>query len=211
MHTMTGSITVPRLPVRFIVVAAAHVGLIYLVSDALRFQQARASHPETIVRFLPEKPDPLPKAEPEQLTLVKTWELPEPVPPTPDYPEEVEPRRDSGPIHAIPPDPVDAPAFRGRVAFVPVRASADHPLTRAPYPAASIRLEEEGVVELAIHVLRNGRIADVKVARSSGHPRLDRAAVEEARRHWRLQPATQGGEPVDAWGTFRIVFRLDRR
>jgi len=64
---------------------------------------------------------------------------------------------------------------------------------------------------LAIRVLRDGRIAEVRVAKSSGHASLDRAAVEEARRHWRLQPAMRGDEPIAEWGSFRVVFRLERR
>jgi protein TonB len=67
------------------------------------------------------------------------------------------------------------------------------------------------VVELSIYVSRNGRIGEVRVARSSGYPRLDRAAMEEARRRWRLQPAMRGDEAIDAWGSFRVVFRLDGR
>jgi protein TonB len=170
---MSGSISLPRVPLRFIVVAAAHVGLFYMVTDALRFELAPEREPLEVL------PMPEPDAEP----------VPE------DEPLE----------------PVPFTVLRGSAEFVPVRANPNHPLTRAPYPAASIRLEEEGVVELTIHVLANGRIADVKLLKSSGHPRLDRAAVEEARRHWRLQPATRGGEAIDAWGSFRVVFRLDRR
>jgi protein TonB len=152
--------------------------------------------------------EPVPEDELLEPRFVEKWTRPDTVPPQPDY-EEVPERRPDPIVAARNPDPYTV--FRGSAEFVPVRASPNHPLTRAPYPVASIRLEEEGVVELTIHVLSNGRIADVKVSQSSGYPRLDRAAVEEARRHWRLQPATHGGEPIDAWGSFRVVFRLDRR
>jgi periplasmic protein TonB len=132
-----------------------------------------------------------------------------PAPPGPvDFEEKVEPEPDAIRFrtHRVN-EHFEAPP----VTFVPVGTHPDHPLTRADYPAASIRLEEEGVVELSIYVLRDGRIGDIRVAKSSGYPRLDRAAVEEARRHWRLQPAIRGDEAIDAWGSFRVVFRLDER
>jgi protein TonB len=211
MRSMTGSITIPRVPVRFMVVAAAHVGLFYIVTDALRFELAPEAETLTVVPTPDEEPPVTDQEEPRDPT-VKTWTyLPDPVPPKWDYPDEEVAPPDVPRIHVPPPDTGDHGVLRGSAEFVPVRVHPDHPLTRAPYPPGPIRENKEGVVELAIYVLRNGRIAEVKVAKSSGDPRFDRAAVEEARRHWRLQPATRGGEAIDAWGSFRVVFRLDRR
>jgi hypothetical protein len=62
MHPMTGSITVPRVPLRLIVVAAAHVGLFYLVTDALRFELKRDVDRHTDVTFV-DKKDPRPVVE----------------------------------------------------------------------------------------------------------------------------------------------------
>jgi periplasmic protein TonB len=209
MHPMTGSITVPRVPLRLIVVAAAHVGLFYLVTDALRFELKRDVDRHTDVTFV-DKKDPRPvveelNPEPRRETIT----VDPPAPPVPiDFEERVDLESDTLTLHIRRVDEhFEAPPVR----FVPVGAHPDHPLTRAEYPAASIRLEEEGVVELSIYVSRNGRIGEVRVARSSGYPRLDRAAMEEARRRWRLQPAMRGDEAIDAWGSFRVVFRLDGR
>jgi periplasmic protein TonB len=210
MHSMSGSIIVPRVSLRFVVVAAAHVGLFYIVADALRFELKPEVDRTAEVTFLPVKPRPAPQklqpVPPSKGITVRPIDPPAPL--------------DIETAELIPvPDPgqweqtgVDATVIGAVIErFVPVRANPNQPLTRASYPAASIRLEEEGVVELAIYVLRDGRIAEVKVSQSSGYPRLDRAAVEEARRQWRLQPATRGVEAIDAWGSFRVVFRLDRR
>ncbi|MFP5382883.1 MAG: energy transducer TonB [Gammaproteobacteria bacterium] len=75
------------------------------------------------------------------------------------------------------------------------------------YPAVSRRLGEQGEVVLGLHVLADGRIGEVEVRRSSGHPRLDRAAIDAARR-WRLLPASRGGQPVALWHEWVVVFRL---
>jgi periplasmic protein TonB len=212
MHPMSGSIFVPRVPLRFIVVAAAHVGLFYIVNGALRFE-APAEPPPMIGElfddwFVP--PDTAPEVFPEPFEVESiTVDRTDPPPPI-DYEETPEPPVQ--PAHGADAITARTGGSAEMVArFVPVRADPDHPLTRAPYPPGPIREDKEGVVELAIHVLRNGSIAEVKVAQSSGDSRLDRAAVEEARRHWRLKPAMRGGEAIDAWGSFRVVFRLDRR
>jgi len=211
MRTTTGSNSIPRIPLRLIVVAAGHVGLFYIVTGALRFEPpvelptitGDVFDDRRVVPPIDEKPVNPFKAE--SITVDRT----DPPPPI-DYEETPEP-----PAKAA--QRTDGISLRNDgsaevvARFVPVRADPNRPLTRAPYPAASIRLEEEGVVELSIRVLPDGRIAEVRVVKSSGYPRLDRAAIEEARRSWRLLPAMQGDEPVDAWGGFRVVFRLDRR
>jgi protein TonB len=97
----------------------------------------------------------------------------------------------------------------------PVRTAATldarHPLTQPPYPSAAIRFGEEGNLDIEVLVSRNGRVADARIARSSGYPRLDQAALEEARRAWRLKPGTVDGEPIEMWHRIRVTFRLDQR
>ncbi len=75
------------------------------------------------------------------------------------------------------------------------------------YPAASRRLGEQGVVVLRVRVLPDGTPATVEVATSSGHRRLDDAAVA-AVRHWRFAPAQAGAGPVASWVNFKVTFRL---
>lgn len=81
--------------------------------------------------------------------------------------------------------------------------------TRPPtvYPVVSRRLGEQGDVVLGLHVQADGRIAEVEVRSSSGHPRLDRAAIDAARR-WRLLPARRDGQPVALWHEWVVAFRL---
>lgn len=85
-------------------------------------------------------------------------------------------------------------------------ASGSAPSVR--YPPVSRRLGEQGEVLLRLHVREDGRIGDVQVLRSSGHPRLDRAAADAARR-WRLLPASRDGVPVALWHEWPVSFRLE--
>ena len=68
-----------------------------------------------------------------------------------------------------------------------------------------------GVVELELRIGVDGRVRDARVLRSSGYPRLDRAAVAEATRNWRLRPATFDGEPIEGVYRIKVTFRLDER
>ncbi len=64
------------------------------------------------------------------------------------------------------------------------------------YPKLSRRLREEGTVILKIRILRDGRVGAIEIERSSGHARLDRAAMQAVAK-WRYIPARQGGEAIE--------------
>ena len=84
------------------------------------------------------------------------------------------------------------------------------PLSQPEYPDASQRLRETGTVQLTVYVLEDGSVGDAKVLKSSGFPRLDDAAVKEAKRKWRLLPGTQDGKPVAMYGQFAVTFKFDK-
>jgi protein TonB len=73
------------------------------------------------------------------------------------------------------------------------------------YPEMSRRLQEDGTVELRIELLGDGSVRHLAIARSSGHHRLDAAALEAART-WRFNPRTGFGEVETI--QYRVVFRL---
>ncbi len=52
---------------------------------------------------------------------------------------------------------------------------------QAVYPPESIKNKEEGTVSLEFTINADGSVSDVRVAKSSGYPRLDDASVEVAR------------------------------
>ena len=65
------------------------------------------------------------------------------------------------------------------------------------YPPLSRRLRETGQVVLRVELNESGKVAFAHVERSSGHSRLDEAALS-AVRAWRCTPATRSGLPVRA-------------
>jgi protein TonB len=77
-----------------------------------------------------------------------------------------------------------------------------------PYPLAARRLGMEGVVLLDVLVAPDGRAADVRLVRSSGHPPLDDSAVRTVRERWRFIPARRDGAAVESRVTVPIRFRL---
>jgi len=78
---------------------------------------------------------------------------------------------------------------------------------RPAYPSAPRRLGIQGTTMLRVHVLADGRIGDVLVERSAGHPDLDQAAMEAVRR-WRFEPARRGADAVAMWVLLPVEFRL---
>jgi protein TonB len=78
---------------------------------------------------------------------------------------------------------------------------------RPTYPAAPRRLGIQGTTLLRVHVLADGRIGDVLVEKSAGHPELDEAAADAVRR-WRFEPARRGAEAVAMWVLLPVEFRL---
>jgi protein TonB len=93
-------------------------------------------------------------------------------------------------------------------AIVNVRADPRHPFSQPPYPPTDRREGNQGSVDVEIYVLANGRVGDARIVKSSGFERLDQVTLEEARRSWRMLPATRDGEPFAQWHRLRVVFKL---
>ena len=74
-----------------------------------------------------------------------------------------------------------------------------------PYPPLSLENDEKGSVGLRVQVSAEGRAMSVEVSKSSGFPRLDRAA-KTAVEKYRFRPATRGGVPIPFTYTFSINF-----
>jgi protein TonB len=79
---------------------------------------------------------------------------------------------------------------------------------RPQYPRLAKEARLEGVVTVQVLVDKEGRVRDVRIARSSESPILDEAAVKAARR-CRFKPGIQNGMAVFCWVAFRYEFRLD--
>ncbi len=152
--------------------------------------------PRPVVRRQPVTPAPL--AAPSERAVAAP-------PPAPVAPAAV----DAAAVDA-PPSPAPAPApVAAPEPVVPPRSDAAHLNNPAPaYPLLSRRLGEQGRVHLDVYILADGSVGEIKLKRSSGHPRLDQAALEGVR-HWRYQPARRGNEAIPYWYVQPLVFSLD--
>jgi protein TonB len=90
---------------------------------------------------------------------------------------------------------------------VDVQPSLRAPL-RPSYPRALAERKIGGVVTLWVLVSETGRVEDVRVLRSSGHPELDRSALS-ALRLTTYAPARRNGSAVPTWTRQQVAFRLD--
>jgi protein TonB len=80
--------------------------------------------------------------------------------------------------------------------------------TPPPYPAVSRRLGETGKVVLRAELDETGRVSVARVITSSGHPRLDAAALA-AVSAWRCQPAQRDGQAVRSVAVQPFDFTLE--
>lgn len=77
------------------------------------------------------------------------------------------------------------------------------------YPVQALRAGEQGTVFVLAQVDVSGRVSDVRIARHSGSPTLDRAAQNEVRR-WMFEPALHNGRPVMASVEVPVSYRLEQ-
>jgi periplasmic protein TonB len=75
------------------------------------------------------------------------------------------------------------------------------------YPSTARRLGIQGTALLRVLVLDDGRVGEIEVQKSAGHPDLDRAASDAVKR-WRFDPARKGSENVSTWVLLPVEFRL---
>jgi periplasmic protein TonB len=75
------------------------------------------------------------------------------------------------------------------------------------YPSTARRLGIEGTSLLRVFVGADGRVTDIEVDQSAGHPDLDRAAIDAVRR-WKFEPGRRGSEPIGMWVRLPVQFVL---
>ncbi len=190
--------------VAIIGVIVIHIGLLLALRNGLSadvIPQIIHSTQAIIIETIKPTP-PVPKPVQPEISnpVIEPVEVPEPV---------IDPVEQAPPdVIAVTPPAQDAPVSTGSTAITVLQVDPRYPITRPDYPVSSIRNAEEGTVELMLYVLPNGRVGDAKISRSSGHQRLDEAAIREAKRSWRFIPATSGGQAIASWGTFAVTFSL---
>ena len=79
---------------------------------------------------------------------------------------------------------------------------------RPDYPIEARRQGWEGTVTLQLELLADGKVGEVKMAKSSGHEVLD-AAAREAAKMWTHAPVMQSGQTVTRWTEVKLTFTLN--
>jgi protein TonB len=109
------------------------------------------------------------------------------------------------PTEPVPPPGAQvAPSAPARVAAVVDARYCEKP----PYPAASIRAGETGVVRLNFLIDVNGSVLDSKVERSSGYPRLDEAARNGLKK-CKFRAATVDGKAEQSWARIDYAWKIE--
>jgi protein TonB len=103
-----------------------------------------------------------------------------------------------------------APAPKAAVAATAIGLGKGFPNVDDYYPDASRRLGEEGLTVVDICVGPDGKLTEPpKVGKTSGHERLDQAAVKVASvGSGRFKPATEEGKPISKCTQLPIRFKL---
>ena len=109
------------------------------------------------------------------------------------------------PTSPLPPTPILTPPAENPPTAAQLIASTK---TTPPYPAISIRLGEEGTVQLMVTVGIDGIPTSVAVATSSSKPRLDQQAVDWVKGHYRWMPCTKDGKPIPCKYLLNVKFDL---
>lgn len=192
------------------IVAGMHVAVAFVIAGALVIKN-EISLPQEIETTIID--DPIRPADPPHIPDPQIQPVDLTVPPPVVPPIEVDVvNPDVISAQVVPIERVIDPV--GSADPVPViqavRQDPRRPLTQPYYPPGEIRAGNEGNADLEVYVLPNGRVGDVRIIRSTGHPRLDQSAIEEAKKNWRLIPATRDGVAIAQWHRLRVVFQLKK-
>jgi periplasmic protein TonB len=191
------------------VVAAMHVGVLYLIADSMGIVPSilPAKTEITIIDEAPPPDEVLPPPQPVDFTRADTVVLPDPPLDLVYEPADV--------ITGPPPDVVESRVDGGSAVVQPfivgVSQDSRYPLSQPPYPPSEVRAGNTGTTEIEVYVLPNGRVGDARIVKSTGFEALDRSALEEAKRKWRLTPATQDGVPFAQWHRLKVTFKLNQQ
>lgn len=205
-------------------ITAGHVGLLLSMSHAAPPAQPPQPLPMEMVTIpTPPAPDirPLPPAPAKTASAKprKAAPAPRPLPaPVKPSPKAITTDTRAEAVTSKTPPVAETPAASRSETAPPAPPAPVIPPThigghlgnpRPVYPPLSIELGEAGAVGLRVAVSADGRAQEVSIARSSGFPRLDRAALQ-AVRNWRFRPATRGNEAIPYTYVFNVDFDLTK-
>ena len=160
----------------------------------------------------PPPPDPIKPPEAKTPTTPKTIitasktpviaeKLPNSIPEQPYFPPKTIDPPGTGMTETIKPPHV--PVMTG------VRINSRYANQMQPdYPPGLQRKQIEGMVEVRVLIGPDGRVKQIQMI-SVSHPDFYRATEQQALKHWRFDPATKDGVPIEGWRTMTVRFNLD--
>ncbi|MET0500932.1 MAG: energy transducer TonB [Candidatus Binatia bacterium] len=87
-----------------------------------------------------------------------------------------------------------------------------HPIggyqVKPSYPESARLAGAQGVTLLKLRILETGKVGQVLIEQSAGHPDLDIAAAEAVKK-WLFEPARQGKNPIAVWVFLPVKFELN--
>lgn len=195
--------------VGFLLVVLLHVGVVYALVTGLGRQAIEVIHRPIDTKIIDEVKPPPPDVPPPPLPKLA-------VPPPPYIPVPEIQIRQPPPQNAIaavttvkPAEPVAPPVVRAvEPVHIPPVIDAARSCKQPEYPPTSRRLEETGAVVLQFLIGVDGSVVESKVETSSGHARLDEAALETLSR-CRFKAGTVDGKPEQSWARLRYIWKLE--
>lgn len=206
-------------------IVAAHIAGVWALLQVREVREAVTQAAPMFVSLVAPEKKPQPVAPPPPVQPVVKRAPPPPriiaAPPAPapapmvvaaPQPEVVEPP--APPVVVAPPAPpapvvaVVAPA-PPPPKIIPASAVQYLEPIAPEYPRLSKRAGETGRVLIRVYIDEGGLAQNLHVNRSSGHPRLDDAALAAVQRA-RFKPYTENGRPVPGWAFIPIEFELEK-
>lgn len=159
-------------------------------------------------RVTPPRPVPVPKPAPATPKAVTS---PEPAPTAAPTREPASSQPAKAAEQTIPQSPTAGPASNRETLAIAAPKAVPHidcRIVKPDYPALSRRRGEMGTADVRFVVGATGTIESVQLAKSSGYPRLDDAALA-AMRASSCRPYVENGTPIRVTYTQPFGFALD--
>jgi protein TonB len=186
-------------------IVVGHIGLIALIAHSAFGNRAAAPDPVSVA-FLQREEQPIQAPTLPAPALAQVQPMVS-VPPDLNLPNETDSAIAVAAIEDKAPPPAASPQS---TAATGLPAMSDVAYLRQPaprYPPDAKRAREEGLVLLRVLVDEEGRVKQVEVYRSSGHPRLDQAACS-AVINAIFKPYMDRGVAHAAFATIPVEFSL---
>lgn len=190
----------------------------YVIPVAVLSDVIEAPQPQVTPTPPQPRPAPVPMAAPRAQPVAQPAPLPvavETAVPTPQEPVEPikpQPAATSTPVAVAAAEPTAPPTPQAPPAPPRIElpsSSAEYLNNPAPpYPPLSKRRGEQGKVVVRALIEVNGTASQAEIRTSSGHDRLDQAALQTVLK-WRYVPGRRAGVPEAMWFNIPIHFVLE--